>query len=310
MPIPKPDSGETEKDFIPRCIRAIIDEYDRDQALGICYSQLKREEMSKKKEYYIIQPRKTENRGTYLSRCSNNSKMKSQFPNMKERMGFCLNTFNEYYSYWSKLEDFAEKDTKGTALGDCIAKEKAKGFDYKEAYAHCASRVVVQPQGGTNPQVLEQDLLIEPVEFNEMNILGYNTKYFYICPGAQATFQHLMEMNVNDDVKRMIRNAAMIADKVFEIEAEVMSEGEADLMDLEQAKLMVQDFYDLMKVIDTESKMKHDVSYMDGHIEKIKSLLEEEMGLEDACWEGYEAIGTKIVNGREVPNCVPIKEDK
>ena len=31
-------------------------------------------------------------------------------------------------------------------------------------------------------------------------------------------------------------------------------------------------------------------------------------GLEDACWEGYEAIGTKMLDGREVPNCVPIKE--
>ena len=31
------------------------------------------------------------------------------------------------------------------------------------------------------------------------------------------------------------------------------------------------------------------------------------MGLEDACWEGYEPIGTKIVDGKEVPNCVPIK---
>jgi hypothetical protein len=31
-------------------------------------------------------------------------------------------------------------------------------------------------------------------------------------------------------------------------------------------------------------------------------------GLEDACWTGYEAIGTKILNGVEVPNCVPIKE--
>jgi hypothetical protein len=31
-------------------------------------------------------------------------------------------------------------------------------------------------------------------------------------------------------------------------------------------------------------------------------------GLEDSCWDGYEAIGTKIKNGREVPNCVPIKE--
>jgi hypothetical protein len=31
-------------------------------------------------------------------------------------------------------------------------------------------------------------------------------------------------------------------------------------------------------------------------------------GLEGACWEGYEAIGTKMLDGREVPNCVPIKE--
>jgi hypothetical protein len=31
-------------------------------------------------------------------------------------------------------------------------------------------------------------------------------------------------------------------------------------------------------------------------------------GLEDACWEGYIAIGTKMLNGREVPNCVPKEE--
>ena len=37
----------------------------------------------------------------------------------------------------------------------------------------------------------------------------------------------------------------------------------------------------------------------------------EEGGLEDACWEGYEPIGTKIGDdGREVPNCVPIKASK
>ena len=31
-------------------------------------------------------------------------------------------------------------------------------------------------------------------------------------------------------------------------------------------------------------------------------------GLEDSCWDGYEAIGTKTLYGRQVPNCVPIKE--
>lgn len=32
-------------------------------------------------------------------------------------------------------------------------------------------------------------------------------------------------------------------------------------------------------------------------------------GLEDACWEGYVAIGTKMLDGREVPNCVPEGEN-
>jgi hypothetical protein len=33
-------------------------------------------------------------------------------------------------------------------------------------------------------------------------------------------------------------------------------------------------------------------------------------GLEEACWEGYEAVGMKTKNGRKVPNCVPKKKGK
>ncbi len=32
--------------------------------------------------------------------------------------------------------------------------------------------------------------------------------------------------------------------------------------------------------------------------------------LEDSCWEGYEPIGTKELDGKTVPNCVPIKAEK
>lgn len=44
---------------------------------------------------------------------------------------------------------------------------------------------------------------------------------------------------------------------------------------------------------------------------KLEEIDKEKMAeLEDACWEGYEPIGTKILDGREVPNCVPIKNSK
>ena len=39
----------------------------------------------------------------------------------------------------------------------------------------------------------------------------------------------------------------------------------------------------------------------------LKAVVEGE-GLEDSCWPGYEAIGTKELDGKTVPNCVPIKK--
>jgi hypothetical protein len=32
--------------------------------------------------------------------------------------------------------------------------------------------------------------------------------------------------------------------------------------------------------------------------------------LDEACWDGYKAVGTKVLNGKTVPNCVPVNEDE
>lgn len=40
--------------------------------------------------------------------------------------------------------------------------------------------------------------------------------------------------------------------------------------------------------------------------EKVKSPTG---GLKSACWTGYTAVGMKNKGGRQVPNCVPVKED-
>lgn len=39
FPIPSPEGSEEENTFISRCVSSIIDEYDQDVALGICYSK-------------------------------------------------------------------------------------------------------------------------------------------------------------------------------------------------------------------------------------------------------------------------------
>jgi hypothetical protein len=76
-----------------------------------------------------------------------------------------------------------------------------------------------------------------------------------------------------------------------------------------QAYAVCKSTYDkdkMSKITDTTSKVMASVAYNN----KFRGINLQAAGLEDACWPGYEAIGTKDMDGREVPNCVPISEPK
>jgi hypothetical protein len=106
-----------------------------------------------------------------------------------------------------------------------------------------------------------------------LNVFGYPTEYFYMCPGAKATFEHLISMEVDEDTKGMIRSAALIADNVFDLEEDIIEKGIATPEDVELASILISDFKDLMLEIDEITGMTHDVSYMDEHLMKIKAYL-------------------------------------
>ena len=143
MPIPTPDKGEKTDEFIPRCMKAISGEYGREQAYAICQEKVKNRSMSE--DMFVLKPKKAENRGAYISRCSSNSKMKEQYPNMKERLGSCMNSFNAYYKYWARLEEFGSEDHPDVKFEGCMSKYKASGKDYKEAYSMCMGELIVEP---------------------------------------------------------------------------------------------------------------------------------------------------------------------
>ena len=56
----------------------------------------------------------------------------------------------------------------------------------------------------------------------------------------------------------------------------------------------------MKKVIITESQLKTLKSYL---IYESDNLKEED----NPCWDGYEMVGMKDKDGKEVPNCVPKK---
>lgn len=57
-------------------------------------------------------------------------------------------------------------------------------------------------------------------------------------------------------------------------------------------------------------KLGFDPSALPPYVEQAPKKKGEKFIEPNPCWEGYEAYGTKILDGKEVPNCVPIKSKK
>ena len=96
-----------------------------------------------------------------------------------------------------------------------------------------------------------------------------------------------------------------------------------DLEDLDKkAKEIEKKFRDSLKVPTKNEEVEE--SFKDNIIKKLvkpiqdynkkkeepkKEEVKEPTGnLKDACWTGYVAVGTKMKNGKRVPNCVPKSE--
>jgi len=68
--------------------------------------------------------------------------------------------------------------------------------------------------------------------------------------------------------------------------------------------------YNEMNSIKRKNEQKSVLSRMNKYREdELKGINLKDDGsydLKEPCWSGYEQYGTKIVDGREVPNCIPI----
>jgi len=125
------------------------------------------------------------------------------------------------------------------------------------------------------------------IDDQNVNVFGYHTRYFALCPSAQELFKHLVSMNMDEETIGMVRSAAQVADNVFRIEDEVIKSENSTQHQYEEAVVLVEDFKDIIHEIDEEVGMIHDVSFMDGHIEKIKSYVKEDLGYDVGSLPSY-----------------------
>ena len=78
--------------------------------------------------------------------------------------------------------------------------------------------------------------------------------------------------------------------------------------EVDQAAAICISYYDKDKmkgIKDTQSKVMASVVY-NTKFRGINLMAEEG----DPCWDGYEQYGTKDLDGREVPNCIPISGEE
>ena len=147
--------------------------------------------------------------------------------------------------------------------------------------------------GYSQPDTRTSNPSFSKQKFEEMSIFGFKPRYFHMCPGAIELFKHLISMEMDEETVGMVRSAAQIADNVFRIEEEVIKSELATPEQVMEAYLLIEDFKDVMHEIDELVGMTHDVSFMDGHLVKIKEYLKEDMGYGVGAIGGYVDPGVK-----------------
>jgi hypothetical protein len=195
-----------------------------------------------------------------------------------------LETIKRMYSYLSRAEAFYdENDTKACGTisyllwGGLAAKNwsESKLKELGEVELEGTTTSISSSYAGQfgGPTKKKKTKVKLEVEAPELDIYGYPTKNFYICPGAQELFKHLMSMPVSEDSIGMIRSMAQIADNIFQIEKDVLETKKATPEQLQTAMVLVEDFYDVLHEVDEESGMTHDASFMEGHLKTIQQYV-------------------------------------
>lgn len=192
-----------------------------------------------------------------------------------------IETIKRMHSYLSRAEVYYDENKTtecGTisyllwggkaALGWSRNKLRELGILEENAEPSVTQTYPGEPASGS----IAPELLVEE---GELDVYGYETTHFYICPGAYGTFNHLVnEMDIqDDDLKDMLRAAALIADAVFMIEKNVLEVEKATPEQHERAVVLVSMFKDIIRTVDERVGMDHDISYMDGHIQLIEKYL-------------------------------------
>jgi ribosome-associated translation inhibitor RaiA len=121
--------------------------------------------------------------------------------------------------------------------------------------------------------ILHEDAFNEGT--GEINVYGYQTQHFDMCPGAVTLFKNIKSGEYTDGVPSAKEEASVIAmaklhDALFNMEKKALGYGEVDKSYLDQAQRLENEIYMQARNLDLEDEVK---AYIPGHIDKIANVV-------------------------------------
>ena len=121
--------------------------------------------------------------------------------------------------------------------------------------------------------VLHEDAFNEGA--GEVDVYGYRTQHFDMCPAATTLFKNIMAGQYTDGVPSAREEASVIAmaklhDALFNMEKKALGYGEVDKSYLDQAERLENEIYMQARKLDLEDEVK---AYIPGHIDRIANVV-------------------------------------
>ncbi len=198
----------------------------------------------------------------------------------------CYSMWDQAHSFYAEFAEYP--------WDKCIADQKDKGLNEESANRLCGwiKANMSYDVSALPPYVDEtedKEKSKQKFEGEVIDILGFKPDNFEMCPRLQEIFAHLVSMNPDTDTEGKIRSAALQADRILDIEEDVLENGIATMDQLKEATVFASDFIDLMEEIDARLDMEHDVEFiLTDHLSKIVQLFPDNEPIKMAAVENPE----------------------
>ena len=116
---------------------------------------------------------------------------------------------------------------------------------------------------------------INEEDSGEVNVFGYQTQHFDVCPGAQSLYKRIMDEKLVED-EDLVMRTAKLQDALFALEKNALENGSNDL-DVETAELLAEQIMAMAKMMGLDKEHM----YIQGHVDKIKGAVSSEVNEAD-----------------------------